>query len=127
MSALALLRWELVRSARGAGPVLAATLIALVALGLVGVGLTFLDQWTPFTPVPAGANNGFSSNTFAGLGLRPLDAAAVRTTSLVGQFRGEITLLALVALLLLFAALLAPAFVAGPLVRDRSRGALTQA
>jgi len=108
---LALVRWEIVQTIRGLAPHMAITLVSLASAGLVAVGVFLLDLWSPFPSTPAGV-------------LRTDNNNSAQALSLLGEYRGGVVFMAILAWLVLLVSLVGPAFTAGAIVRDRRSGRL---
>jgi len=112
---LALLRWELVQTTRGAAPHIAITFAAISSAVLAAIGVAALSRWSPLT----------SGDASLGL-FRTVRPASSPLASLAGEYRGGITYLIIITWMLLVAAFVGPAFSAGTLVRDRQTGRLAR-
>jgi hypothetical protein len=112
MKLLALLRWELIGAMRGSSAFAAVTFASLFSAGLVGAGIVALSLWSPFT---------VSAPTFPG---RADPTTTPGIVPIIGEFRGGVAFLILVAWVVLLAAAMAPALLAGIVVRDRRTGRL---
>ena len=110
MRTLSLIRWELVQAVRGLAPHLAITFASLASLGLVAGGVFLLEQWSPFPATP--------------FGTRVDTANTNEVISLLGEYRGGGAFVIIMAWLVLLAAMIGPAFMAGAIVRDRRSGRL---
>ena len=115
MKLLALLRWELVQTMRGAAPHLAITFAAITSAILAAIGIASISRWSPLTP----------NDTATGL-FRAARPASSQLASLAGEYRGGITYLIIITWMLLVAAFVGPAFSAGTVVRDRQTGRLAR-
>ena len=114
MRTLVLLRWEIAQALRGLAPHVTLTGASLASTALTGLGLLALSLWSPFTI-------GSSGGTFT---TRTDSSTTPQLLPILGEYRGAVAFVVILTWLILIAAALGPAFMAGAIVRDRRSGRL---
>jgi len=113
VTALILLRWEITQTLRGLAPHAAMTGATLASSAMVGLALAALSMWSPLS----------ISSSGPGASAR-IDPTAPQLMPILGEYRGGVAFLLILIWLVLVAAVLGPAFLAGAIVRDRRSGRL---